>query len=110
MRVAIIVWAMFAGFACSGQSTKFPLQEVIDSVYLSESGEESFALYLPAAYQPDGYSSVVLIFDPMGRGNIGISPFINAAEMYNHVLICSNQSKNGPYERNFQITSMKILI
>lgn len=108
MRITLFIWALIIGIAASGQSTKFPVQEIIDSVYVSQTSRESFSLYLPSGYDLDDNSSVVLIFDPRGRGRIGISPFIQAAETYNHMLICSNDSKNGPYEQNLQITSRLI--
>ena len=49
--------------------------------------------------------AIVFIFDPRGRGKVGIEPFILAAETYNYILVCSNNSKNGPTDVNLQITS-----
>jgi len=34
---------------------------------------------------------------------VGLKPFIEASEKYNHILICSNNSKNGPFATNFEV-------
>lgn len=78
---------------------------VVDSIAVSASQGETFALYLPKSHRPDTPASVVFIFDPAARGAAGVKPFIPAAEKYNYILICSNDSKNGPYEQNFQVVN-----
>ncbi len=88
-----------------GQESDFPIGEIVDSIAVSKTSNESFALYLPSNYKPNTLSPIVFIFDPAARGKIGIHPFIKAAEKYNYILICSNNSKNGPYDQNFEIAS-----
>ena len=88
-----------------GQESDFPIGEIVDSIAVSKTSNESFALYLPSNYKPNTLSPIVFIFDPAARGKIGIHPFIKAAEKYNYILICSNDSKNGPYDQNFEIAS-----
>lgn len=78
---------------------------VQDSILVSGTTNETFALYLPESYDKSASSSIVFIFDPGGRGAIGIQSFIDASEKYGHILVCSNDSKNGPYERNFDIAN-----
>ncbi len=85
------------------QADPYPLGVVIDSVVVTAQPGESFALYLPTAYRENEPSPVVFIFDPAARGRQGIRGFIKAAERYNYVLVCSNNSRNGPYDQNFQI-------
>jgi len=87
------------------QVSDFPIGEIVDSIAVSKTSNETFALYLPSNYKPNTLSSIVFIFDPAARGKIGIHPFIKAAEKYNYILICSNNSKNGPYDQNFEIAN-----
>jgi len=84
--------------------SKDPLPGIFkDSVPVTGFSDESYALYLPSTYNPKSLSPIVFIFDPAGRGNIGLQPFIEAAEKYSYILICSNDSKNGPYSPNLKI-------
>lgn len=87
------------------QVSDYPIGEIVDSIAVSKTSNETFALYLPSNYKPNTLSPIVFIFDPAARGKIGIHPFIKAAEKYNYILICSNDSKNGPYDQNFAIAS-----
>ncbi|WP_190810371.1 hypothetical protein [Flagellimonas sp. S3867] len=79
--------------------------KVQDSVLVSGTTDQTFALYLPESYNQNQLNSIVFIFEPAGRGVIGVRPFISASEKYGHVLVCSNNAKNGPYERNFDIAN-----
>ncbi|MGB5229466.1 MAG: hypothetical protein WBN55_14465, partial [Eudoraea sp.] len=48
---------------------------------------------------------ILFIFEPAGRGRLGVETFIEASETYGHILVCSNNSRNGPYDRNFNIAA-----
>ncbi|MEY8020247.1 hypothetical protein AB8P51_05430 [Muriicola sp. SD30] len=74
-----------------------------DSIPVTGAAGESFAAYLPTGYQNNQPSPIVFIFDPAGRGKTGIQPFISIAEKYGYILICSNNSRNGPYAPNLEI-------
>lgn len=76
-----------------------------DSIWVDAKLGESFALYLPNKYNQEIASPAVFIFEPMARGSVGIEPFIKAAETYGYILICSNDSKNGPYEINYAVAN-----
>lgn len=78
---------------------------IVDSISISSDIEESFSLYLPKQNDLNKLNSIVFIFDPSGRGRNGIRPFIQASEKYNYILVCSNNSKNGPYQKNFDIAN-----
>ncbi len=103
MRQVIFYLILSYVFSLSAQNG-YEKGKLIDSVPVANSNNETFALYLPKSFDPNNSSSAVFIFDPAGRGKVGISAFIEAAETYNHILVCSNDSKNGPYARNFEIT------
>ncbi len=78
--------------------------KVIDSIAVSKASNETFALYLPTTFKSDQTSSILVVFSPSGMGAQGVQVFKEAAETYNYILACSNDSKNGPYDRNFAIT------
>ncbi|WP_282080130.1 hypothetical protein [Aquimarina algiphila] len=103
MKLKVSVFLL--GFIVLGNAQDtFEIGKIIDSIKISESTKETFALYLPQSFNHTQPSSVVYIFDPAARGKVGIKPFIKASERYNYILVCSNNTRNGPYERNFDIT------
>ncbi|UJH69095.1 hypothetical protein [Allomuricauda sp. SCSIO 65647] len=88
---------------CSIAQSPFAKGEIIDSITVSGTSNESFALYLPNTYSETHLSSILFVFDPLARGKVGIFPFVTAAEEHGFMVICSNNSRNGPMENNFQI-------
>ncbi|MHA7058263.1 alpha/beta hydrolase [Aquimarina sp. M1] len=78
---------------------------MIDSVLISDKTKETFAMYLPNSVDKSAALPIVFIFDPGGQGKRGIAPFIKTSEAYGYMLVCSNHTKNGPYDRNFEITN-----
>ena len=98
----ILIFLIAFGFSISGQVDTFRKGEVIDSIRVGTTSE-TYALYLPNSFDHNTLSAIVFIFDPGGRGKTGILPFESSAEKYNYILICSNNSKNGPFSTNFKI-------
>jgi hypothetical protein len=84
------------------QNVDFKTGSIIDSVKIKNS-TDTFTLYLPKKFDENEPASIVFIFEPAARGKIGIQPFIEAAETYNYILVCSNDSKNGPFKTNTDI-------
>jgi hypothetical protein len=82
-----------------------PKEVIVDSVKIANTINESYAVYLPKQYNREKPSAIVFIFDPGGRGKVGIEPFVLAAETYNYILVCSNNSKNGPIDINMEIAN-----
>ncbi len=78
--------------------------KIIDSILTSGKENESFALYLPTQFDSKRPSAIVFISDPAARGKVGITPFVPASEKFNYILVCSNNSKNGPYATNLDVT------
>ncbi|WP_136666985.1 hypothetical protein [Flavobacterium sp. H122] len=76
---------------------------LVDSVQVEGTKDESFMVYFPKKYTQSKSVGVVFIFDPGGNGVDGIMPFVSAAENYNFLLVCSNNSKNGPLNLNNEI-------
>lgn len=85
--------------------TTYEKGKIHDSIAVSGAKNESFALYLPSSFSENRLNPIVFIYEPMGRGAIGIPPFLSAAEKYGLILVCSNNSRNGPYEHNFAVAN-----
>ena len=92
-------------YSYSQEKLPLPNGVIVDSVKVANAAKESYAIYLPKQYDKKIPSSIVFIFEPGARGKIGIEPFILAAETYNYILICSNNSKNGPNDINLEIAN-----
>jgi len=88
-----------------GQGVTYEKAKIINRIPVKDALGETFQLYLPNSYNPDVLSAIVFIFDPSGNGTNGINTFRAAAEKFNYVLVCSNNTKNGPYQQNFDITN-----
>jgi len=104
MRKFILLSVFLVSSFTWGQST-YEVGVVIDSIAVADSEGETFALYLPENYSSQKLSSIVFVFEPAARGKVGLLPFLKASEKYNHILVCSNNSRNGPYDRNFAIAN-----
>ena len=100
-------WLLLVVLSCCGLHAQqvFEKGVLIDSVPISPTTDETFALYLPKTYDANALSPILFIFEPAARGKVGIKTFIEAAEAYNYILVCSNDARNGPYERNFGIAN-----
>lgn len=82
------------------QTEIFEPGKIYDELPIANS-TDSYSLYLPNSYDEKKLAAVVFIFDPSGRGDIGIRVFIDAAEKYGYILACSNTTKNGVvFEKN----------
>ncbi|MEM9078208.1 MAG: hypothetical protein AAGC43_14290 [Bacteroidota bacterium] len=104
IRNLLLLLCLTPSLFVQGQA-KFEKGVTHDSIPVSGTSDESFALYLPEKYQANALNSIVFIFEPAARSALGIQPFIPAAEKYGHVLVCSNNSRNASYERNFGIAN-----
>lgn len=106
MRLTFLFFCICSilGFTIQAQ-TVFEKGAIHDSIPISGTNDESFALYLPEKYQENALNPIVFVFEPGARAAIGIRPFIQASEKYGFMLVCSNNSRNGPYERNFAIAN-----
>lgn len=98
-----IVLLILLSLASVLNAQQFESGVILDSIPISNSTDESFTLYLPKSYNPNAFSPILFIFSPSGRGKKGVEVFVKAAETYNHILVCSNNSRNGSIDRNFAI-------
>jgi len=72
--------------------------EIIDKALCKADPEQSYALYLPIDYSIDKKWPILYAFDPGARGRIPLELFKPAAEKYGYIVVCSNNSRNGPTE------------
>lgn len=105
MRFSCFLLFLFYVSGILAQDNAYEKGKIIDRVPVIGSDNETFQLYLPKAYDFNTSAAIVFIFDPSGNGTKGIRPFITSADRYNYILVCSNNSKNGPYQNNFDITN-----
>ena len=81
---------------------ELPRGQVIATVVCRADAAQSYALYLPTAYDPARAWPVLYCFDPGGRGRVPVELFRNAAEEFGYVVVGSNNARNGPWEDTFQ--------
>jgi len=79
--------------------------EVTDTVRCHDNPGQSYALFLPAQYDNKKNWPVILIFDPAARGRTALNAFLSAGRKYGFILVCSNNSRNGPLANNFAAAS-----
>lgn len=71
---------------------------IIDTVVCKNDPEQSYALYLPPDYTADKKWPILFAFEPGARTRIPMELFKPTAEKYGYIVVCSNNSKNGPTE------------
>lgn len=100
------LFILLISICCYSQEKQLlPKGVIVDSIKIVNTTNESYAVYLPKQYRKEVPSAIVFIFEPGGRGKVGIEPFILAAETYKYILVCSNNSKNGPTDVNLEIAN-----
>ena len=83
--------------ACIGFSI-IPPGKVVDTIKCINNRQQSYALYLPSYYNVINRYPVIYIFEPAARGSLPVSKYKDLAEEFGFILVCSNNSKNGPQE------------
>ena len=67
---------------------------------------QTFAIYLPSNYSADRQWSLILAFDPRGRGKTPLEQYKDAAEKYGYIVAGSNNARNGPPEISLNAAAM----
>lgn len=90
----------------AGETAALPRGEIVDPVTSLSDPEQSYALYLPSAYDPGRRWPVLLVLDARGRGELAAEVFEDAAERYGWIVLSSNGSRSDdtmePNERAFR--------
>jgi dienelactone hydrolase len=92
-RLLLLVFIFFAGIAL-GQKPG----TLTESVACLNSGDQTYALYVPSSYTASTPTGVILLFDPAARGKLPLSLYQKLADEHQLILACSNISRNGPIE------------
>jgi len=95
-----VLGLLMAVAAC--RAADLPAGRIIDSVECALDGTQHYALYLPSSYTPSRQWSVILAFDPGGRGRVPVERYQAAAEKYGYIVAGSLNSRNGPWEVSLQ--------
>ena len=72
-----------------------PVGKVVEKVSLRSRPDQSYAAFLPSNYTLERSWPTIFCLDPRARGKIAIERFVEAAEKYGYIVICSNNSRNG---------------
>jgi predicted esterase len=78
--------------------------KVIPRVVCLADSQQSFALYVPSAYDSARKWPVLFAFDPSARGSTPVERFREAAEKYGYLVLGSNNSRNGPIQVQLEAT------
>ncbi|MCP5055033.1 MAG: hypothetical protein GY940_48150, partial [bacterium] len=71
---------------------------IIPRVVCSDEPDQSYVLYLPSTYSAEHQWPILYCFEPAARGQLPVKLFRAAAEKYGYIVVCSNNSRNGPWE------------
>ena len=74
---------------------------IIDSVFCEQNPDQSYALYLPSYYKSTNYWPAIFVFEPAARGRLPVLKYKQAAEKLGYIIIASNNSRNGSWDRAF---------
>ena len=88
------------------KANEFATAVVIEKVVVKSDPIQSYALYLPSAYDSLNKYPILYCFDPGARGSLAVNRFKDAAEKYNYIVVGSNNSRNGPDQPLNEIIKM----
>ena len=86
------VLLLFLSFSLFGTAQQITLKKgaIIDGIHVTDSVAETFAVYLPKAFEMTKKWPVLFVYDTKGRGKQVISMFREAAEDQGYILAASN--------------------
>lgn len=97
MRIGFLrLLLAFSLAAVVAKPEDLPRGQVIPRVACAGVPDQTYALYLPANYDPSKKWSAIFAFDPMAEGIEPAKLLAPAAERYGFIVIASNNSRNGP--------------
>jgi len=76
-----------------------PAGQVVDTVKCIYNRQQSYAVYLPSYYNTNDRYPIIYIFEPAARGALPVQKYHQLAEEFGFILVCSNNSQNGPQDR-----------
>src|SRR5258708_38317995 len=100
--VATISAAPLFGCQQTEDSQSFPPGDLIPRVVALQNPQQSYALYVPTKYSRQRRWPIVYVFDPLARGPLALAQFQHAAELRGYIIAVSNNSRNGPWQSEFE--------
>ncbi len=100
--VATISAAPLFGCQQREDAQSFPPGDLIPRVVALENPQQSYALYVPTKYSHERRWPIVYVFDPLARGPLALAQFQHAAEIHGYIVAVSNNSRNGPWQPEFE--------
>lgn len=91
------VLLLFLSFSLYSTAQQITLKKgaIIDGIITKDSVSETFAVYLPKAFEMSKEWPVLFIYDTKGRGKRAISMFKEAAEEQGYILAASNNIQDS---------------
>ncbi|HYW71591.1 MAG TPA: tetratricopeptide repeat protein [Pyrinomonadaceae bacterium] len=93
MFASLVLLALF--FGSPSQESSIPLGQIVEKVTCAQDPAQSYALYLPRAYDKTRKWPVLYAFDPGARGRVPVERFKDAAEQFGWIVVGSNNSRNA---------------
>lgn len=108
MRILLLF--LMLGLQVSAQEISLRKGVVIDSLPVNDTIDESFALFLPMAFENGAKPlPVIFVFDPEGRGKTAAQLFKPAAEDQGYIIASSNNiSSENDFQENVRIAARLI--
>ncbi|WP_029035284.1 hypothetical protein [Salinimicrobium terrae] len=96
-----IIFFLFLSLQLSAQEFVVKKGVVMDDLKVSDTLEESYALYLPTTYKNERPWPVLFVFDGEGRGRAAAQLFKTTAEEQGYIIVSSNSiSQQNNLEQN----------
>ena len=76
-------------------SDPLPTGKIVEKVLVQSHPDQSYAAFLPSSYTPERSWPTVFCLDPRARGKVAIERFVEAANEFGYIVLCSNNSRNG---------------
>lgn len=106
MKKIIFLLLIGSTLGAAAQELTFKKGQVTDSVFVNDSIQESFALYLPKNFGMSKNWPVIFLFDEEGRGRQLVRFFQEAAEKEGYILAASNNVNDSlPISENILISN-----
>lgn len=84
------IFFLFFSLSLSAQDFVVKKGMVVDNLKVSDTLEETYALYLPSDYENERAWPVLLVFDGEGRGRTAAQLFQTTAEEQGYIIVSSN--------------------
>ncbi|MBI6120058.1 hypothetical protein [Salegentibacter maritimus] len=86
----LILLLIFIHQLGNSQELKIPFGTIVDSIPVSDTLEDDFAIYLPRNFDEKKEWPVIFVFDPQGRGRATAQFFRTIAEKQSYIIAASN--------------------